>query len=252
VHLARVTRKWILVTGLCGCFGAALAGQISRENASVSGEVIWENGGTTVPLSVEAVSDGRVADRAQVTPDGDFVLQNVPPGQYELRVTDIHGNVIQSQFISAAGHIEGLVFRLNGAASSSPVAGTVTLRSLMRKVPGAARKELERANAAARKGDEEVRVRHLQKALSVYPDYMEAHNDLGVHYIEQHNYAQAAAEFEQAVRLDPRAARPQINLAMAYVMLGRRGDAETAARRAMADDPASENARKALAVVLQQ
>jgi lipoprotein NlpI len=40
----------------------------------------------------------------------------------------------------------------------------------------------------------------LRKALAIFPDYMEAHNDLGVLQIQQGAYDQAAAELQEAVK----------------------------------------------------
>jgi Flp pilus assembly protein TadD len=86
----------------------------------------------------------------------------------------------------------------------------------------------------------------LRKALAIFPDYMEAHNDLGVLQIQQGAYDQAAAELQEAVKLDPRAVQPITNLALAWIGLHRYADAESAARRAIAADPGFTPARRAL------
>ena len=61
----------------------------------------------------------------------------------------------------------------------------------------------------------------LKGILAIFPDYMEARNDLGVQYMQQRAYEQAAAEFQQAVKLDPAAAKPIANLALARIALRR-------------------------------
>lgn len=80
----------------------------------------------------------------------------------------------------------------------------------------------------------------------IFPGYMEAHNDLGVRYMQQGAYERAAAEFQEAAKLDPGAVRPAANLALAWIALGRYADAESAARRAIAADPGFPPARRAL------
>ena len=73
-------------------------------------------------------------------------------------------------------------------------------------------------------------MRHLRKALAIFPACVEARNDLGVWYRRQRAYEQAAAEFQEAAKLDPSAVRPIANLALAWIALRRYGDAESAAR----------------------
>jgi Flp pilus assembly protein TadD len=199
---------------------------------------------------VELISAGRIVGRAPIAPDGHFELGGVAPGEYELRVAGPDETIVQRQFVSVHGHLEGLVFRLEGAARARPVAGTVTLDSLLHPPPAAARKEFLRAARAAEKGACQESMRHLRKALAVFPGYVEARNDLGVCYMRQGACQQAAAEFQEAARLDPGAVRPMANLALAWIALRRYADAESAARRAIADDPGFAPARRALSLAL--
>jgi Flp pilus assembly protein TadD len=46
-------------------------------------------------------------------------------------------------------------------------------------------------------------MRHLHKALAIFPDYGEAHNDLGGLYMRCRGFAHAAAEFQKAATLNP-------------------------------------------------
>jgi Flp pilus assembly protein TadD len=172
------------------------------------------------------------------------------PGEYELRVADFNETVVQRQFVSVHGHVEGVALRLQPANGARPVSETVTVYSLAHPAPTAARKELGRAAKAAHKGARDESMRHLRKALAVFPGYVEAHNDLGVWYIRQGAYEQAAGEFQQAAKLDPSAVRPIANLALAWIGLRRYADAESAARRAILADPGFLAARRALNMAL--
>jgi len=93
-------------------------------------------------------------------------------------------------------------------------------------------------------------VRHLRKALAIFPAYVEAHNDLGVRYMQQRLFEQAAAEFQEAANMDPGAVRPIANLALAWIALHRYADAESAARRAIAADAGFPPARRALSLAV--
>jgi hypothetical protein len=205
----------------CCISAAALWGQIPGGTATVRGEVTWEGAARADSLSVELISAGRMVDRVSVMPDGHFELRAVLSGEYELRVAGLDETIVQRQFVSVHGPVEGVVFRLEGIERARPASGTVRLYSLLHPPPAAARKEFLRGAHAADKGACEESIRHLRKALAIFPAYMEAHNDLGVRYMQQGAYEQAATEFQEAVKLDPSAVRPIANLKLAVLCSAR-------------------------------
>src|SRR5262249_38144334 len=77
----------------------------------------------------------------------------------------------------------------------------ISARELL--IPGKALKELRRSESALRSGDTRTSAQHLEKALQIYPNYLEGHNSLGSRYIELREYQKAAAEFQKAIDLDP-------------------------------------------------
>src|SRR5215469_6704992 len=58
---------------------------------------------------------------------------------------------------------------------------TISMHDLL--VPPKAVKELQRSQNALRSGDTRSAARHLEKALQIYPNYLEGHNSLGARYI---------------------------------------------------------------------
>jgi tetratricopeptide (TPR) repeat protein len=125
---------------------------------------------------------------------------------------------------------------------------TVSTRELL--IPPKAIKELQRSRTALRSGDIRSSAQHLEKALQIYPHYLEAHNNLGSRYIELHEYEKAAAEFQKAIDLDSRLMQPFSNLSVALFLLQRYPDAEAAARRALDVDPHNSTAQYMLGCVL--
>jgi tetratricopeptide (TPR) repeat protein len=125
---------------------------------------------------------------------------------------------------------------------------TVSTRDLL--IPPKATKELQRSQTALHSGNIRSSAQHLQKALQIYPHYLEAHNNLGSRYIELHEYEKAAAEFQKAIDLDPRIMQPFNNLSVALFLLQRYLDAEAAARRALDLDPHNSTAQYMLGCVL--
>lgn len=125
---------------------------------------------------------------------------------------------------------------------------TVSKRELL--IPPNAMKELQRSQSAFLAGDVRASAKHLEKALQIYPHYLEAHNTLGSRYIGLGEYEKAVAEFQKAVDLDPRVTQPFNNLSVALFLLQRYADAEIAARRALELDPHNSTARYMLGCVL--
>src|SRR6185437_9410055 len=64
--------------------------------------------------------------------------------------------------------------------NSDGSAATVSLQQLQHKVPKQALKEFEKARTASIKGDNETALDHLQNAVQLDPEFVDAHNDLGV------------------------------------------------------------------------
>ena len=126
--------------------------------------------------------------------------------------------------------------------------GAVSTRELL--VPPKALKELRRSQNALSSGDLRSSALHLEKALRVYPDYLEAHNALGARYFALREYQKAAVEFQKAIDLDPHTWQPFNNLSAALFLLQRYPDAEAAARRAIDLDPQNSTARYMLGCIL--
>ena len=117
-------------------------------------------------------------------------------------------------------------------------------------VPGGAIKEFQRSQKAVRSGNFESAAEHLQKALQIYPNFVQAHNNLGANYIQLNEYERAIPEFQKAIELDPKILEAYRNLGLGLFLLGRYPEAETAARQAMQLNPRLGLARYTLGRIL--
>ena len=125
---------------------------------------------------------------------------------------------------------------------------TVSTRELL--IPPKALKELQRSQTALFSGDVRSSALHLEKALHIYPGYLEAHNRLGARYFDLQEYEKAAVEFQKAINIDPRMSQPYNNLSVVLFLLQRYPDAEAAARRALDLDANNSTARYMLGCIL--
>lgn len=128
------------------------------------------------------------------------------------------------------------------------VGEAISMRDLL--IPPKAMKELQRSQNALRSGDTRASAQHLQKALEIYPDYLEGHNSLGARYIELREYEKAAMEFQKAIDIDPGVVQPVNNLSVALFLQQRYPEAEVAARRALDLNPRNPTPRYMLGCIL--
>src|SRR5437867_6491753 len=70
-------------------------------------------------------------------------------------------------------------------------------------IPEKARVELARSQEAQLRGDTEDSLRHLERAVSIFPQYADALNNLGTHYHRIRNYDRSIEYFSQAAKLHP-------------------------------------------------
>jgi tetratricopeptide (TPR) repeat protein len=90
----------------------------------------------------------------------------------------------------------------------------------------------------------------FKATLNARPDYWASHYNMGSFYLAQRDYAQAAAFLETAIRLQPRALMPYVNISFAYNALGLNDKAEKSLRRARELQPESLEANLNLGLLL--
>lgn len=92
-------------------------------------------------------------------------------------------------------------------------------------VPKAATDLLEKAFGSSRKGDHLKAVEHLNQALTIYPNYLLALNELGVQYLKLHRLDEADKHLQAALKIKPDAYEPLMNRGILLVRLKRFADA---------------------------
>ena len=94
------------------------------------------------------------------------------------------------------------------------------------KAPKKARKEFDRGLESDRNGKREDAIRHYETAVSMAPDFYQAHNNLGSDYLSKSDFARARREFEEAVRLNQSDAAAYFNLSNVCILMGEMSDAQ--------------------------
>ncbi len=118
------------------------------------------------------------------------------------------------------------------------------------KVPAEAKAAYEQAMKAVSENNAEAAISEFTRALSLYPQYLRALNDLGVLYLKLNRLDEAVSTFTQAISLNQRFHFPRLNLGVAYNRQGKFGDAIKVLDKLVKEQPTLANARIQLAEAL--
>lgn len=166
-----------------------------------------------------------------------------------LLSSSLHAQARRRPAVSAAANSTGLtsfdsvdvVNPLRSSFEPRPPAAVpqgdnlVPVRDL--RIPAKALKEYERSQTAFQRGDLHASTEHLQKALHIYPDFVQAHNALGLRFLQLGEYEKALAEHGTALSLDPQFSQTHQDISFVFLLLNRNEEAEKEARQALDLDP---------------
>jgi tetratricopeptide (TPR) repeat protein len=127
---------------------------------------------------------------------------------------------------------------------------TISSAELDPNVPYAARKEYEQSARLVSKGNVRDAIQHLQRAIAIYPDYVEARNDLGAQYLKQKQFDEAAVIFREVLAKHPKYFNSCFNLGLVLVEQNRNLEAIAQLNQAIAIDSSRPAAHLWLGVTL--
>jgi tetratricopeptide (TPR) repeat protein len=111
------------------------------------------------------------------------------------------------------------------------------LESALRLNPQSVEAHYNLATALVRSGRHDEAADHLRRALQIEPDHVGAHVNLGVVLRSQRRFTEATAELQLALRLDPRNAAAHTNLAGVLAAEDRLREAVAHYRQALESNP---------------
>jgi Tfp pilus assembly protein PilF len=151
--------------------------------------------------------------RALVARDGQFKFREIPAGTYVLiaalpRVGEMRKTVeIGPSLADSKGRVT-VAFDIDVAF----IVKDQVVSAIELSVPETARQEYERAHDAIARQDIDGGIAHLKKAVEIAPQYAAAWNGLGTIAYQSKQYPQAEAYFREALKQDPGAYSPLVNL----------------------------------------
>lgn len=135
-------------------------------------------------------------------------------------------------------------------AEKAKATGAVDLAELDSQAPQPAREHYESAMDALKAGKVDEAVSSLEKAISLYPRYFRALNDLSVIHMKLNRLEDAARALEQAISIAPRVYYARLNLAIVRTRQSRFKEAITMLEKLQKDNPDLSQIRVRLADAL--
>src|SRR5262249_19819357 len=93
----------------------------------------------------------------------------------------------------------------------------VSIAELQQAVPSTAKKEYEVGLKYVAKGDVNQAAAHFQQAVSIFPEYLAARNDLGAQFLKQKRLDEAEKDFEMVLNGDPKNFNAKFNLGLVRI-----------------------------------
>jgi tetratricopeptide (TPR) repeat protein len=128
--------------------------------------------------------------------------------------------------------------------------GPGVINAALAGVPKPAVDLFMKAAEAARAGDNQKAIDNLKAAISVYPEFAIAHNELGVLYLKMGQPDRAAESLRSSLKITPNSLEPQLNYGIALLEKKDFPQAETELRKAIKINDAVPTAHMYLGLTL--
>lgn len=168
--------------------------------------------GNDFPYSANTLSDSSGRFKFKKLEAGAYTVLVFLPGRGEVRRTV----VLSPSLADAKGRVSVTV-PFHPSGESIERSNAVSVREL--SIPKRARREYAAADKRLHKHDVEGAKRHLQRAVEIAPNYVAAWNHLGTIAYLSGRYEQAAKYFREALKHEPGAYSPVVNLGGALLTL---------------------------------
>ena len=170
---------------------------------------------------------------------GEFQIRNLSEGIYFVQA-EVKGNFepVTRRVELGRGLMVDLTLELrakNDPGGTRP-GKVVSAAELRQSVPSAAKKQYELGLKFVNKGNFQRAATHFQEALTIYPEYLAARNDLGAQYLKLKQIDEAEKHFEIVLSNDPKNFNATFNMGLVQVERRNYTEAISLLQQAMALD----------------
>jgi|SRR5215510_7706610 len=190
------------------------------------------------PIRVRLVTSTRGVMTTMTSDDGSFSFRRLATGQYTVVVDGEkdYQPVSESVYFVAAvrgGQPQTQMLSINLKLKSTYEYKTTVVDSRLAETPPKALDHYNKALELAKGGKNKVAIEELKLAVTEYPNFMLAYNEMGVQYLHLNDLDKAEAALQSALKIEPNGFEPLINHGIALVRLKRYKEAEPDLRAAL-------------------
>lgn len=234
----RLLLSSILAIALCHFVGLAqVQTNPSGSTVEIHGQVRFAEGGApaaNVVVRLESYDAGGSISEAFTDRLGKFRFTALPPAQYSIRVRQ-SGYSDAQQNVDMTTQTSGLV--LLQLSREPSTASTSRTGSIDAKVPAAAQKEFDKGVAALGEGGKEktaFAAKCFEKAIAIYPQFVEARLKLGTAYMDLAEWEKAEHELLATLEAEPRTFNALFALGEIYLRQNKLAEAEKVLQQGLA------------------
>ena len=219
------------IVAMALCQFVILAQVQTSTTVEIHGQVRFAQGGSpaaNVVVRLESYDGGGSISEAFTDRLGKFRFTGLPPAQYSIRVRQ-PGYRDAQQNIDMTTTSNGLVLlQLLPDGSSSSTTSSAT-GSIDANVPAAAQKEFDKGIAALAEGGKDKTVfaaKCFEKAIAIYPKFVEARLKLGTAHMDLGEWEKAEKALRATIDVDARAFNAFFALGEVYLRQNKIAEAE--------------------------
>jgi TolA-binding protein len=192
-------------------------------NAVIEGRVILPSG-RSVDRNVKITlrNAQSVLNTLYSNKHGEFQITNLSEGVYyvQAEVDDVNFEPVVEKVMLGRGIVWELSLHLREKKSRQAMSTglrVISAAEARQPVPADAKKEYNLALKFVVKGDFLQAAAHFRQAISIYPDYLAARNDLGAQYLKLNRLDEAEDHFRVVLERDPKNFNAKFNLGLVRI-----------------------------------
>jgi tetratricopeptide (TPR) repeat protein len=197
----------------------------------IQGQVYLPSGRRAENIRIRLKSFGAGDLSVMSSSNGEFTFQQLAPGNYVVLIDtgdsyegaeenvfiDTDVNLNQTGIAASTSRPYRVLIHLQPKRGAPVVKTAVINAAALADPPEPARKSYEKALDLAHAGNSKQAVENLKSAISAFPDFFLALDELGVQYLKLGQADKAVEPLTTAVKLMPDAFRPNLNLGIALL-----------------------------------
>lgn len=209
------------------------------------------------PIRLELKSELMVRPSEYVYTDseGRFTMYNiVPETRYTLYVEGDDETYLSGETpFRVSGPRPQVRVYLTGRhkpPGTRPPGDAVSVAALKVAIPPEALAEFEAATSSLRADKVQEARQHLERALEIFPDYVDARNELAILWMRENRFEEAEVHLRRALETDSGAVRPMFNLGLCLHRRQRFADAVPYLEKALQLEPSNVQGQLQLGMTL--